>query len=72
MAIFFTHCQSVIVLYDMKLILISYMELLFLYLLLLSIWQINYNELGLRHFPITVSLYHRCRKHTSLPVTRHG
>jgi len=38
MAIFFTHCQSVIVLCDMKLILISYKGLLFLYLLLLSIW----------------------------------
>ena len=70
MAIFFTHCQSVIVLWDMKLILISYKGLLFLYLLLLSIWQTNYNELGLHYFPITVSLYHRCRKHTSLPGTQ--
>jgi len=69
MAIFFTHYQLVIVLCDMKLIFISYKGLLFLYLLLLCIWQINYNELGLHYLPITASLYCGCRKHTSLPAT---
>jgi hypothetical protein len=99
MKIFFTHCQLVILLCDIRLIIkrtawchiadgnvlhtlavgysalwhetyiFSYKGLLFLYLLLLSIWQINDNELRLHYFPVTEALYHRCRKRTSLPVT---